>query len=60
MTDTTTDYEGVIMRRWNANADAITEARARRTALNVEIKALVAERNKLRPMVRLVERSNGD
>jgi len=49
-----TDYAAAITRQWRKVVDELADARARKTDLGVQIKNLVAERQKLVPLVRLV------
>jgi len=49
-----TDYALVIVHKWHNVIDELANARARKTELGVQIKNLVAERQKLVPLVRLV------
>jgi len=60
-----TDYASAITRKWHQVSDELDEARAAKSDLAVRIKDLVAERHKLRPLVRrvapdLLSAANGD
>jgi hypothetical protein len=49
-----TDYASAITRQWHKVVDDLADARARKADLGVQIRELVAERQKLVPLVRLV------
>ena len=49
-----TDYASAITRKWHKVVDDLADARAAKADLGVRIKALVVERQKLVPLVRLV------